>query len=271
MALFGRSVVLDVGVPGQPGKRFAGLRVGFRVEMTLSGTPNKARIEVYNVNPDSVATVQNPDAEIRLSVGYDGIPLLIFSGNPTPGGVLVERASPDRILRIEALDGGAALRRARISESFDGEVTAREVFDRLAAALGLPSGVVDFPGEHRFSRGLVLRGDVRSILDRLTAAAGAEWYVRDGALVVLPEGGDTGETVDRFSATSGNLIGSPSPKDDGVEITGLISPTMRPGRTFEVESESINGLFIAREVVFEGDSGYATPFYVRITGRPKAA
>lgn len=271
MSLFGREVLLEVGAPGSAGKRFAGLRVGFRVEMSLSGVPNKARIEVYNVNPDTVATAQDPDAEIRLSVGYNGVPLLIFKGNPTPGGVLVERRAPDRIMTIESQDGGAALRRARISESFDGEVTAREVFDRLASALGIPEGVVDFSGDHRFSRGLVLRGDVRSILDRLTRAAGAEWYVRDGALVVLPDGGDTGETAVRFSASSGSLVGSPSPKDDGIEIVGLISPTMRPGKLFEVESASVNGVFVAREVVFEGDSGYANPFYVRITGRAKGA
>ena len=43
---------------------------------------------------------------------------------------------------------------------------------------------------------------------------------------------------------------------------------MRPGRAFKLESETVSGFYVAEDVRFRGDSGWSTPFYVRVTGRP---
>jgi hypothetical protein len=134
--------------------------------------------------------------------------------------------------------------------------------------MGLPTGAVRLPSSFRLSQGVVLSGSARDALDSLCRSIGAEWFIRDGALQVTTAGGSTGEPAVVFSSATGNLIGSPSKTKEGCEVTGLISPTLRPGKPFSVVSESITGLYTADSVAFDGDSGWETPFYVTVRGVP---
>ncbi len=266
MALFGRQVILQLGVEDDVGKEYRGFRVRFRVETSRSSNPNKAVIEAYNLNKESVSLAQQPEAIVRLLVGYDA-PLQIFRGNPVKDGVELIKQGPDRVLHIEAQDGQRQLEAARLNLSFATDTTAQQVFDEVSAALGLPLGTVRL-GDLNLSQGVVLNGPARKTMDELALSLGLEWFVRDGVLQVVTAGESTGETAVVFSSATGNLIGSPKRLDDGgVEATALISPSLRPGKPFRVESEDITGDYIADEVVLEGDSGWERPFYVIAAGK----
>lgn len=272
MRVFGRRVVLQLGTSGSTGREITDLRVGFRVEMTDDSTPNQARIEVYNVGDWALAAMQASDAVVRLLVGYDsdgGVPRLIFQGNPVRGGVKWRRAGPDTVLTVEAQDGGREYSSTHIAESFSTATTSAQLFAALAERLGLPLGYVDgVVGSVSFPHGLALTGRVAEQLDRVAALSSARWGIRDGTLQVWPVGGSTGEAAVVFSAATGNLIGSPVPTDDGVEITGLLAPTLRPGKPFRVVSEQLTGDYVATDVEFKGDAGWGTEFYVVASGTP---
>jgi hypothetical protein len=193
---------------------------------------------------------------------------LVFQGNPIAGGVKLDKRGPDRVLVVDAQDGGREYSTSHVSTSYATATTSGQVFTALAQALGLPLGTVDaVVSDISFPSGIALVGPVRSQLDRVAAMSGARWQIRDGALYVWAEGGTTGEEAVVFSASAGNLIGSPSITDDGVEVTALLAPSLRPGKPFRVESEDVNGDFVATEVEFRGDSGWATEFYVKAKGR----
>jgi hypothetical protein len=271
-ALLGRRVVLEFGTEGAAGKRFTDLRVGFRVDMSRSADPNKGRIVAYNLAAESVSLLQRPRAVVRLLVGYD-VPRLIFVGTPIANGVRLERNGPDRVIVIEALDGGRAWQAARVDLSYAPQTSFAQVFADVVAAIGLPTGTVHAPAGLRFSSGLVLAGAARDVLSRLAVMADRHWFVRDGVLHFVEIGGDTGETAPLISSRTGNLIGSPMPRaatkanEAAIEVRALLDPAIRPGRRFQLESEAFNGVYIARDVVFEGDSGYEAPFYVTITAQ----
>lgn len=268
--LFQRQVILQLGTEGSEGKSFSDLRIDFRVDHTRTGTPNKGVIMAYNLNEESVALLQQPDAIVRLIAGYD-VPRQIFRGSPVANGVQLEKQGPDRILKIEAEDSGRQLAAARLNVSFDTQVTIREVFDEVAAQLGLPAGTIRLGDESiTYPNGIHLAGPARDILDRLALSTQSDVFTRDGALYAIPtDGGDTGETAVVFSSELGNLIGSPSPKDKGVEVTALLEPSIRPGRPFRLRSRRYNGDYVARDVSFVGSSGWDTAFYVVVTGRER--
>ena len=270
MALWGRQVILSIGPEGGEGRQFAGFRVRFRVKMSRSSTPNDATIEAYNLSPTSIALAQEPTSVVELRVGHD-VPLLIFRGNPTKNGVRFERNGTDTVLHIEAQDGGRAYREARVSVSYSTATSAQQVFDAVAEQMGLPQGTIRVPADVTFPRGIVLNGPARDVLDRLTRSLACEWFVRDGVLQFVGQGEDTGESAVVFSATAGNLVGSPTPKDDGtLEVKALIAPSLRPGKVFSVQSADYNGLYVADDVEFQGDSGWETPFYVTATGKARS-
>ena len=269
MALWRRQVFVQVGSPSETGKSFAGLRVSFDVKMSRASSPNSATLEIYNVNPASVALAQDSAAEVRLLVGYD-VPRLIFVGNPVKNGVRLDRRGPDRVLHIEAQDGGRSYADSRVSVSFTTQTTARQVFDAVAAQMGLPQGTIRVDETLVFPKGIVLAGPARDVLDRLADSLGSDWFIRDGALQFVGTGEDTGEAAVVFSAGAGNLIGSPSPKDGGIQVRALLEPGIRPGKVFKVESEDYTGFYTAGDVQFQGDSGWDTPYYVVVQGKPRS-
>jgi len=268
MALFGRNVILRIGPEGGTGRDFQGFRITFDVRMSRASSPNTAMIEAYNLAAASVALAQGSDTVVELSVGYD-VPRLIFRGNPVKNGVRLDRRGLDRVLRIEAQDGGRAYAEGRVAISFSTQSTITQVFDAIGAQLGVPLGTVRLPDGVVFPRALSLAGPARDVLDRLAESTGSQWFIRDGALQFLEADGDTGEQAVVFSAEAGNLVGSPTPTDDGIEVRALLAPSMRPGKVFEVQSADYNGQYIAGDVQFRGDSGWDTSYYVITNGTPR--
>lgn len=267
--LFGRQVLLQLGTEGSVGKSFAEHRVSFRVDMSRALTPNKASIVAYNLNEESIALIQKPEAIVRLVAGYD-VPRLIFRGSPVVNGIRLEKQGPDRLLKIEAQDGGRQLAGARLNVSFSTSTTLREVFDEVARQVGLPLGTIRLDDEGIvYPNGITLTGPARDILDRLALSIDSDIFVRDGALYVIDVGGDTGEEAVVLSAEFGNLIGSPTPKDDGIEVRALLEPSIRPGRPFVVRSRRYNGVYTAQDVVYVGDSGWDNAYYVIVTGKER--
>ncbi len=269
MALFDRQVILEIGQPGQPGKQFRDLRISFTVDMSRSRNPNTSTIEAYNLNERSIAAAQRDGAVVRLLAGYD-VPRLIFQGEAVKNGVWSEQQGPDRVLHFEGQDGGSRYRAARVDVTFSTATTLGQVLDAVTAQLGLPLGTIRVDRTIQFPQGVALRGPARDVLDRIAAAQDQDWFVRDGALQIVPRNGATGETVVELSAARGNLIGSPRAKDNGIEVTDLLEPSLRPGRRFVVHSKNFNGIYIAHDVRFRGDSGFGNDYFVTVTGREAA-
>jgi len=255
-----------MGKAGETGRSWRDLRVSFRVKMSLGRTPNSATIKVYNLSTDSITLAQEPDTVVRVLAGYDA-PRLLFQGNPVTGGVDLAHEGPDRILTVEAKDGGREFKRARLNVSFATGTPVREVVETAARAMNLATGTIQIPDDLTLDQGVTLAGPARDLLDRVALAANADWSIQDGVLQILDRDKNTAAEAVLFSADTGNLVGSPKPKDNGIEIKGLLETSIRPGGTFGVQSRDYGGLYKARDVEFEGDTGFDTPFYVIITGR----
>lgn len=267
MSQYLRQVEVQFGRPGEEGVAFRGLRVNFDVELTRDSSPNSGVIRVYGLGEDGVAFAQRDETVVRLRVGYDQ-PYLLFQGNPVDGGVKLSAEGTERVLSVEAQEGGFALKRTPISLSYSEKISLEAVARDVAEEMGLALGAFRFPeGELRIINGRVFNGQAGRILDQITESTGSDWSIQQGALQVLPEGEDTGRQALKFSADNGNLIGSPRPKDEGVEVKGLIAPSLRPGDRFVVDSRQTNGIYRARDVRHHGDSGYQRPFYTTVTAR----
>lgn len=264
MALWKRRVVFEVGQPGQAGISLSDLRVSFRIVHTRTADPSQATISIWNMRPETIAEFQRDGAVIRLLAGYD-VPRQIFQGNAVVDGVTVEKRGTDRILTVKAQDGLIAYQSSQVDVTFDGETTLGEILREALGQLGLPQGPSTELPDVRFSD-YTYHGDASGLMDRIAEMASVDWVIRDGAVVLIGEGETSGETAVLYSSAKGNLIGSPTRKDGGVEVTALLDASMRPGMPFVVESDEINGEFIAEEVTFTGDSGFAGPFYTIITG-----
>jgi len=272
MGLFGRHVSINFGLSGSEGREFDNVRVRFRVDMRRSSDPNKAVMEVWNLTKESASILQDPKVVIRLTAGYD-TPRQIFVGEPIKNGVTITRQGTERIIRIEALDGGKSYQESRVGSTMATGSTFQQVIDEVLGSFGLPLGSIEIPeNQISYPDGLNLSGTSRDMLDSLMESVGGQWFINDGVINVAGTNQPLNTTGPLFSVEGGNLIGSPSPKDDGVlEIKALLDPDMRPGTPYRVESEQYSGDYTARDVTFMGDSGWDTPFYVQVIGTRRSS
>lgn len=262
--LFGRVVRVEVGLAGQVGRAWEGLRVGFSIKRGIGRTPNKADITVYNLTRDSSRACQERGAILRLLAGY-GAPSELFTG--AIDRAVRNESGVDAETKIEAADGGRVFRAGWISKTFDAGTDTDQILQELAAAAGVSLGHLGTLPVVRISSGLTLCGPVRDCLDTLAQTVGVEWSQQDGELQLLGPTETTAEEAVILSPDTG-LVGSPVQTKEGVELVALLQPTIRPGRRFILQSRDFRGIYRAKDVEHTGDSGWETDFYTRITGTP---
>jgi hypothetical protein len=273
VGLFGRTVAVEIGpAVGGIARRIEGLRVSFRAEFKASKAVNKASVRIYNPAQSTIAALRLPGTVVRLFAGYGTLPRLLFVGAPTKDGIDVKTDGGDLVLDVDAADGGDRYASTFLQLSFATSTTFGQVLSVVLAQTQWSLGFVDPRVENVvLPHGIVLVGRPAEVLDRLAAAVpafGADWYVRDGALYIVVHGGSTPEVAPLISAVQGNLVGSPNGTAKGVKLRALIDATMRPGRAFVLESTGWSGTFIAKDVTFTGDSGFAQDWYMDITATP---
>lgn len=271
--LFGRQVYVELGPEGVPsGVQLRDLRIGFKVSFKAGKATSTGTIRIWNPAPTSIAAIRLPKAVVRLFAGYDPLPRLLFVGSPTPAGITVDVEGGDQILQLDATDGGASYA-TTIVVSYATPTTLGQVLALVLAQTQWGRGMIGIPDSTpMFPHGVTIVGRPSEVMDRIAAAVpapGADWFVRDGAVYVVPRGTSTPEAAPLLSSTQGNLIGSPTYGQKGqIKVRALIDATMRPGRAFVVQSVGVNGTYIASDIDFTGDSGYERDFYMDITAKP---
>lgn len=272
LGLLGRSVWVEIGPENGVGFRLADLRVSFKVEFKAAKSGGTATIRIYNPAPTSIALLRAPLSTIRLLAGYGGVPRVLFAGTPVKGGIVYRVEAPDRVLEVDAHDGGRSYVDSFLRISIVTPTTFGAVLALILAETQWVRGAIDLSIESvSLPHGIVLTGRPAEVMDRLAAAVqplGADWYVRDGALYVVRRGAATAEVAPLLSSTQGNLIGWPTATKTGVRLRALVDASMRPGRSFIVQSLGVNGTYVATDVTFTGDSGYEQNYYMDIDAKP---
>ena len=129
--LFGRVAILTIGT-----LEIRNNRIGFSVEASIKPQPNKATIQVYNLNPDHRSQIEQlGSVPVRLDVGYEGGTQTIFLGDLRTCPTVKD--GPDLITVVESGDGERAVQTARVSVSVAKGTPVDQVLRDVALALGV--------------------------------------------------------------------------------------------------------------------------------------
>jgi hypothetical protein len=264
--LFGRRAVLTIGTT-----RIDGLRISFTVDQTDRPEPNSSEISVYNLAETTRGLIQNQRLPLTLEAGYRDNIAQVFAGDIRKDGVSSRRDGADWITKFKALDGGEAFRNARIQEAFAAGTKLRPVLTKLAESMGVGLGNSvkklsegDVTGAlSEFFAGATLSGKSSQEAERLFRSVGYDYSVQDGELQVTGLGEATDKTAILLSSATG-LIGSPEPGAKSLtKIRSLLQPLIRPRRKLRLETESLQGFYLARKVKHTGDT-HGAPWYSEI-------
>lgn len=269
MRLWRRAIDVTVGTT-----KITGLRMSFRVQKDgRLREANTAEIKVWNLSPNTRATLQQSDVPVLVMAGYEDSIGQLFRG--TLRGASHARDGVDIITALQSGDGEKAMREARINESFAAGAQIADVLQRLAESVGVNAqGAIQAIREGRikdgileFANGVVLSGGAADELERLLKRSGLEASVQDGQLQVVARGQPTDATAVLLASDTG-LVGSPEiGKGGAVKAKSLLQPAIYPGRKVEIRSLTVAGFFRAEKVSYVGDT-HGQDWYTEMEGRP---
>ncbi len=233
-----------------------GLRVGFKVQRSITPVADTAMVRVYNLSPASRAelaqrniylTGQAP-RYLQIRAGYEQTAGAIFNGAIVR--VVNVREGPDWVTEIE---GNAALAQALAntkekSWSSAAGVSAKTIVRELFQATELGNPVFSVEATTRmagvFLESFVAEGSAYESIRRVLDAMGLTWSVGIDGVTVLKPGHPKDATVlpkpFLLSEDFGGMVGAPKVTDMGAEIRTLIDPRVTPGTLLDVSSETLD-------------------------------
>lgn len=257
--------------------------IHFRVEKTIKPEPNKVTIEVWNLNDDHRAALQElaPGKRVGKKAGRKGktspnltgsVPVRLEAGYAEDGTDLIylgdlrtvdsELTGPDWITAITSGDGERAFRTARINQAFGPRTPVRTALSAAVKALGLGNGnlasvanALSLQGTSTvYARGVVLSGSAARALTDICRSANLEWSIQDGVVQFVDLNKALAQRAVLLKAGTG-LIGSPSVDGNGVlKAKTLMIPGLACGRLVVVDSRQIQGQFRVEKIITEGHS-----------------
>ena len=270
MSKFLRRAYLEVG-----NISMEDIRIAFKVEKSLVGYPNLAKISVYNLKASNRKLIEDTATSVQLFAGYSDVLPLLFSGDVI--NVIHLKQKTDWISDIYCGDASTVLNSATINKTMTAGATQEQIFNTLVdATTGLSKGVLEglsncLSNKQSLLRGLQLTGNIKDWLKHIAEQCGLDYAITDNVIDTMPKGQPlTDDPVVVINQTTG-MIGSPERTDVGLTVKHLLLPTLRLGRRFKVESIStkINvgnlnfrkvdnlkdeGTFRVSKLVHEGDT-----------------
>lgn len=241
-----RTFTLSIGKGGQ-GVAFSSapgndLHVTFEIEKTALSTPNKAKLSLFNLAPNTETLISNVFDQVVLTAGYGGQNSLLFSGEIAT--VNRKNTPPDVATELEAADGGFDYYKATVAATIAAGTDHNAV---VAAAIAsfttVKPGQTVVSAQGTRTRGKVLSGATRDVLTAMAADLNAHWSIQNGQLVVCDVASHL-PTPQIPLITGGSTFGGPGGMIGQVEITeaGIkVKTHLRPfeiGTLFEVRART---------------------------------
>lgn len=235
-----RKASLIIGENAGDALDLSDLRFTFTVKRGDFQTPNSARIRVYNMNPATMARVQQEFKRVVLQAGYEGNYGLIFDGTvvQTRRG---RTSQVDTHLDITAADGDAAYNFAIVNTTLAAGSTAQDHFNVAAQAMGQHGVGVGYTAgltSNPLPRGKVMFGMARDFMRGVARATQTTWSIQDGKIVVIPETSYMPGEIPVINSETG-LVGLPEQTQNGINFRVLLNPNIKIGTLVQLDNSSI--------------------------------
>jgi hypothetical protein len=263
---FIRKVEVVVGPKGGEGFKIDGLKIAFTIEKTDSPDPNKSKIQIYNLSPDTSAKVTVAGNHITLKAGYeDETVAAIFFGDVLKGRRY--RDGNDYCTELEVFDSRTAVFSGQVSVSFAKDTEARTVAQAYLDAIGKPfKGLENIPTGEAYPHGVPYIGMAGDGLKDVLNRYGLMYTIQNEMLYIIKPGEAADKTGLKLTPKTG-LLTTPQPVSDKTEdgdtatdasnrwkFSTMLFPELLPGAACKVESSTLNGEVIIRKAVYTGDN-----------------
>lgn len=267
MKNFDRQYRMSAGPPGSVGFEIGGtspyaLHISFSVQKQELESSNTAKVQVWNLNKQNLATLEAENCFLLLKAGYGNTLPVILSG--TVSHTSTRKDGSDMLTEIEVVDGLMEVRDTWVSMSYAGLVNTKKILDDTAAQMGL---TVTYSYNATFAdipNGFSFIGQAKNALSKACAVSGLEWSIQNGVLQIKKPGDvmnrevyvigpETGliEIPERVQISSSDDAGTPQM---GYDLVYLLNGAIGVGDYVQVQSKYLTGFFRVYSLEIDGDN-----------------
>lgn len=259
MKYFDRVCAVDIS----PDIRVEKLRIRFEIKKSIIANTNYCRVDIYNLSQTTRNRITTDSTSlVRVLAGYSNNTGLIEIGQGNISNVVHSYKSPDIVTTILSKDGFNSTISNRISLSFIDKTPLSSIIDSITKKLNLPVKFANYNKSIQIKNGFSYVGAITDVLDQLGRQYNFRWSIQDGQLLILNGEQGTGNQSVFLSADTG-LIESPELviktkklqelKKNEYKVTALMQPQLQAGDLIQIESKTLNGIFIVNELIHIGD------------------
>lgn len=201
-------------------------RIQFEITKTIGRTPNTAKILLYNLTPDHESQIGGEFTDVLVNAGYAGSggPLLIFRGSIKHKSFYTE--GPDRITEIAGADGDKDFRNAIMNLSLAAGTSTSQMVDHIVGSFDTTTRGAIAIDDVKRTRGRVLTGNSRDILDGIAADSNAHWSIQDGELQIVPVDSTLPDEAIVMRSDTG-MLSAPQLDDKGIKVKSLMNARLK--------------------------------------------
>lgn len=267
---FDRQYRLSVGPAGGEGFEIGAatveqpipLHINFALQRADLESQNTGKIEVWNLSPAHLAMLDEKNCCVSLRAGYGNRLPLIFAGKVSYASTAKDGS--DVKTEIEVNDSLIQIRNTFVSVSYNGTVNWKNIFDDVAAQMGVAVSYsynvtfVDVPNGFSFV------GLGRDVIHKGCSCCGLDWSIQNGVMQIKKPGDVMSREVYVLSSKTG-LIGIPvrvvvTKKEDtdenvlGWDVEYLLNGAINVNDFVKLESNVVTGYFRVYSVEMTGDN-----------------
>jgi hypothetical protein len=253
MTLSGK-ISVSVAPAGTVGLSWSDLYIKANIELTAGRSPNKAKVEIYNLSQGSLEYLNIPGQVMQVLAGTDRLDQ-IFYGDLSRKSVETKVAEPNQVTTINAADGQRIFRDRYWVASYPAGTTRSQVLADLLAQNAIARGYIS-PAIPELTNpsSWAFAGLVRDALDQLYPEA--KWSIQRNTLHLVYPGETPLNTVVVTPQTG--LLGSPEKTDKGMKCKLIFDAQVTPGMGLSVTSRLMSGLYRVTKVTHDLDTEMAT-------------
>jgi len=218
----------------ETGVRIVDMRIKFEITKDLTGYPNLAKIDIFNLSKETRAKIETEFDSVIFNAGYVDNVRLLFKGEIR--NVTHLKQGVDTITTLFAYSGAKDFDTAKVNISFKEGTKVKNIVEHVIGSFkdvshGIIEGLDDLGDK---LQGVTLSGSSKDIMDNLASENNFEWSINDGVIDVIPND----KTIDKTFVINGvtGMLGSPTITEIGADVKSLLNPEYIPNGKIKIES-----------------------------------
>jgi hypothetical protein len=248
-----------------------GCKIKFEINKSDRAKENTAKIEVYNLSPQTRKAITDEDSLIRVFAGYSQYKGLVEIGQGDISKVRHNRDKTEVVTEIFLSEGFSYFKSTPVSigYAYDTKASLSQILDKLLAQSKLKFRMIDVDESKVADMGYSDVGSIDQVLDNLSMQFNFTWSVQNGVVIIKGNKTTRRTEVLLLSPESGLIVHPESVKEvskklEKSEITklarrvsqvqSLLQPSLQVHDIVKIQSAEMNGNYEIQKIKHVGDT-----------------